>query len=114
MTGTVVNDRKGQAKNEIDVVALDKRAGRAEIRLIGEAKAPVTRRSAADLDRLDRLKELLAEHGHDTGSAVLALFSMEGFQPDLVSTARRRGDVLLVGLPALVDAGDPVVVPGAR
>lgn len=114
VTGTVVNDRKGQAKNEIDVVALDKRAGRAEIRLIGEAKAPVTRRSAADLDRLDRLKELLAEHGHDTGSAVLALFSMEGFQPDLVSTARRRGDVLLVGLPALVDAGDPVVVPGAR
>ncbi|MEU6792876.1 hypothetical protein ABZ907_14355 [Nonomuraea wenchangensis] len=28
MTSTVVNDRKGQVKHEIDVVALDKRAGR--------------------------------------------------------------------------------------
>ncbi|TMR23972.1 ATP-binding protein [Nonomuraea turkmeniaca] len=113
VTGTVVNDRKGQ-KHEIDIVALDKRAGRAEIRLIGEAKATVTRRSTADLDRLDRLKELLAEQGHDAGSAVLALFSMEGFQPDLVSTARRRRDVLLVDLPVLVDADDPVVMPAGR
>ncbi|TMR90981.1 AAA family ATPase [Nonomuraea basaltis] len=111
VTGTVVNDRKGQAKHEIDVVALDKRSGRADISLIGEAKATVTRRSVADLDRLDRLKELLAEHGHDTSSAVSALFSMEGFQPDLVSAARRRGDVLLVDLSALLGAGDPTVVP---
>ncbi|MGN9840841.1 hypothetical protein ACTMTI_22230 [Nonomuraea sp. H19] len=111
VTGTVVNDRKGQAKHEIDVVALDKRSGRAHISLIGEAKATVTRRSVADLDRLDRLKELLTEHGHDTASAVLALFSMEGFQPDLVSAARRREDVLLVDLSALFGVGEPVVVP---
>lgn len=113
VSATVVNDRKGQAKHEIDVVALDKRSGRAEISLIGEAKATVTRRSVADLDRLDRLKRLLAEHGHDTSSAVLALFAMEGFQEDLVGTARRRGDVLLVDLSALLGSGDPVVVPGA-
>jgi hypothetical protein len=112
VSATVVNDRKGQAKHEIDVVALDKRAGRAEIGLIGEAKATVTRRCAADLDRLDRLKGLLAEQGHDTSAAVLALFSMEGFQPDLVSTARRRGDVLLVDLPTLLGVRDPVVAPG--
>ncbi len=112
VTSTVVNDRKGQAKHEIDVVALDKRAGRAEIALVGEAKATLLRRSVADLDRLDRLKALLAEQGHDAGKALLALFSMEGFQPDLVDLARRRGDVLLVDLAAVAGCGDPVVVPG--
>ncbi|MEV4171619.1 ATP-binding protein [Nonomuraea sp. NPDC049709] len=111
VTATVVNDRKGQAKHEIDVVALDKRAGRAVISVIGEAKATVTRRTMADLQRLERLKELLAEHGHDTASAVLALFSTEGFQPDLVDAARRRGDVLLVDLLSLVGREEPVTVP---
>ncbi|TDE45776.1 ATP-binding protein [Nonomuraea mesophila] len=113
VAATVVNDREGQAKHEIDVVALDKRSGRARISLVGEAKATVIRRSVADLDRLDRLKGLLAEHGHDVRSAFLALFSTEGFQPDLVTAARRRGDVLLVDLPGLLGAGDPVVVPGS-
>ncbi|MFC5831583.1 AAA family ATPase [Nonomuraea insulae] len=114
VTATVVNDKKGQAKHEIDVVALDKRAGRADIRLIGEAKATVARRNVADLARLEQLKALLGEHGHDTGSAVLALFSMEGFQRDLVEVARRRGDVLLVDLPVLVGGGEPVAVPRVR
>ncbi|MGR6914639.1 AAA family ATPase [[Actinomadura] parvosata] len=111
VTATVVNDRKGQAKHEIDVIALDKRAGRAVVSVVGEAKATVTRRSVADLERLERLRGALAEQGHDAGSAVLALFSMEGFQRDLVEVARRRGDVLLVGLPALLGREEPVVVP---
>ncbi|MFC4012300.1 ATP-binding protein [Nonomuraea purpurea] len=111
VTATVVNDSTGRAKHEIDVVALDKRSGRADIGLIGEAKATLTRRSAADLERLDRLKALLVEHGHDAASSVLALFSMEGFQPDLVERARHRGDVLLVDLPVLLGSGEPVVAP---
>lgn len=114
VTATVVNDRKGQAKHEIDVIALDRRAGRAVISVVGEAKATMTRRSQADLDRLDRLKGLLGEHGHDAASAVSALFSMEGFQPDLVDVARRRGDVLLVGLPSLLGWEEPLVVPRGR
>ncbi|MEV0622805.1 ATP-binding protein [Nonomuraea sp. NPDC050404] len=113
VTATVVNDRNGRAKHEIDVVALDKRSGRADISVVGEAKATVTRRTMADLERLERLKAVLAEHGHDTASAVLALFSMEGFQPDLIDAARRRGDVLLVDLPCLVGRADPVALPHA-
>jgi hypothetical protein len=112
VASTVVNDKNGRAKHEIDVVALDKRSGRAVISLIGEAKATIIPRTVADLDRLDRLKVLLAQHGHDTASSVLALFSAEGFRPELVTEARRRGDVLLVDLPALLGLGDPVVVPG--
>lgn len=112
VSATVVNDRRGQAKHEIDVLALDKRSGRADISLIGEAKATVTRRTAADLERLERLRTLLAEQGHGVGSSVLALFSMAGFHADLVDAARCRGDVLLVGLAAVAGAGEPVVVPG--
>lgn len=111
VSATVVNDRRGQAKHEIDVIALDRRSGRAGVSLIGEAKATLTRRTTADLDRLDRLKDLLAQHGHDTSPTVLAVFSTEGFHPDLIATARRRGDVLLVDLPTLLGAGDPVVRP---
>ncbi|MEV0591575.1 ATP-binding protein [Nonomuraea cavernae] len=112
ITATVVNDRQGQAKHEIDVVAIDKRAGRAVVSLVGEAKATLTRRGVADLDRLERLKALLSQHGHDTTRAILAIFSTEGFHPDLIGTARRRGDVLLVDLPALVGGGDVPVRPG--
>ena len=101
---TVVNDSRGQAKHEIDVVAVDKSSGRARIRLIGEAKATVTRRGMADLDRLDKLADLL-----DAGDAIRAVFSMEGFHADLIGTARSRGDVLLVDLPALLGVEEPPV-----
>jgi len=114
VTATVVNDRKGQAKHEIDVIALDRRAGRAVIGLIGEAKATVTRRGVADLDRLDRLKTLLGEHGHDTTTATLAIFSLEGFHPELITTAQRRGDVLLVDLDTMFGLKEPMAMPKAH
>ncbi|MEU6743258.1 ATP-binding protein [Streptosporangium sandarakinum] len=101
VASTVVNDKGGRAKHEIDVIALDKRAGRAVVGLIGEAKATLVRRGPADLERLERLKEILRDQGHDVSSALLAIFSLEGFHPGLVETAGRRGDVLLVDLPAL-------------
>ncbi|MEV4221698.1 ATP-binding protein [Nonomuraea sp. NPDC049725] len=102
VTATVVNDASGRAKHEIDVIALDKRSGRAVVTLIGEAKATITKRGVADLDRLDRLRALLAEQGHDTSSATLAVFSLEGFHADLKATADRRDDVILVDLPTLL------------
>jgi hypothetical protein len=54
----------------------------------------------------------LEQQGHKAATAVLAVFSTEGFHPDLVTTARGRGDVLLVDLPVLLGLGDPIVVPG--
>ncbi|WP_084965701.1 ATP-binding protein [Thermoactinospora rubra] len=111
VTATVVNDGKGQARHEIDVVALDRHAGRATVHLIGEAKATVTPRGVADLDRLEHLRDLLARQGHETGSSVLALFSTEGFHRDLIDTARRRGGVLLVDLPTLFGLREPPVAP---
>ncbi|MGW4641078.1 ATP-binding protein [Sphaerisporangium sp. NPDC004334] len=111
VASTVVNDQGGRAKHEIDVISVKRSSGRATVGLIGEAKATLVRRGPADLERLDRMKEILGGQGHDVTGTRLAIFSMEGFQADLVSTARRRGDVLLVGLPTLFGREEPLVMP---
>ncbi|GAA3442521.1 ATP-binding protein [Planomonospora venezuelensis] len=111
VASTVVNDRGGRAKHEIDVIALAPGSDRATVGLIGEAKATLVRRGPADLDRLERLKAALHGQGHDVTSTRLAIFSLEGFHPDLMTTARRRGDVLLVDLPALFGRTEPPVLP---
>lgn len=111
VASTVVNDQAGRARHEIDVLGLEQRSDRATIRLIGEAKATVTRRGAADLQRLEHLKTLLADEGHDTSTARLAIFSLAGFHPDLRTTAEQRGDLLLVDLHTMLGHTDPLVVP---
>jgi uncharacterized protein len=111
VASTVINDRGGRAKHEIDVIALNRGSGRTTVSLIGEAKATLVRRGPADLERLERLKEILRDQGHDVTSTRLAIFSLEGFHPDLVTIARRRGDVLLVDLPSLLGRAEPLVLP---
>lgn len=69
--------------------------------LLGEAKTTVVRRGAGDLERLERIRDLLTDQGYDTATTTLALYSLHGFYPDLVELAGRRDDVLLVDLPAL-------------
>ena len=110
VAAAAVNDRGGQAKQEIDVLGLDRTSNRARIALIGEAKATLARRTVADLDRLDRIKALLAEQGHDTSGARIALFATEGFHQDVIDTARQRGDVLLADLNTIF-GDEPVVAP---
>ncbi|HJP78588.1 MAG TPA: ATPase [Pseudonocardiaceae bacterium] len=108
VAAAVVNDRAGHAKHEIDVLGLDRTSNRASIALIGEAKATVARRTVADLDRLDHIRTLLADQGHDTSHARIALFATEGFHQDVIETAKRRGDVLLADLNTIF--GEPPVV----
>lgn len=108
VAAAVLNDRGGKAKHEIDVLGLDRTSNRASIALIGEAKATVARRTVADLDGLDHLRTLLAEAGHDTSRARIALFATEGFHQDVIDTAKRRGDVLLADLNTIF--GEPPVV----
>jgi uncharacterized protein len=111
IASTVINDQGGRAKHEIDVIALNQGSGRASVSLIGEAKATLVRRGPADLERLERLREILRDQGHEVASTRLAIFSLEGFHPDLVTIARRRGDVLLVDLPSLLGRTEPPVLP---
>jgi len=109
VAATVVNDRAGRARHEIDVVALDRAAGggRTVIRVIGEAKATITRRGLSELHRLERLKALLHDEGHDTTDARLVVFSMAGFHPELLALAGQRPDVHLVDLPTLLGQPSP-------
>lgn len=102
---TVVSDPRAKTAHEVDVVALDldsrpQQPG-ARIHLLGEAKATIERRSPHDLARLEHIRSLLASQGYNTEGTVLALFSLNGFFPDLVRTAGQRKDVALVDLDAL-------------
>jgi hypothetical protein len=46
-------------------------------------------------------------------AATLAIFSLEGFHPELIATAQRRGDVLLVDLDTMFGPREPVAMPKA-
>ncbi len=102
VASTVVNDRAGRARHEVDVVGLHRNSGRATITFLGEAKATITARGPADLDRLDMIKEILRQQDHDVSAVRLGVFSLHGFTRELVAMAKRRTDVVLVDLPTLV------------
>jgi uncharacterized protein len=68
---------------------------------IGEAKATLARRGVPDLDRLDRIRQLLTDLGHSAEEGVLLLFSTTGFTSDLERAAAARSDVELVALDRL-------------
>ncbi|WP_216897631.1 hypothetical protein [Nocardia alni] len=103
--GTEIPDQRRKTKHEVDVIALRlgarPQSPRTDIALIGEAKATIVPRTIGDLERLEYLRALLADSGHDTEKAVLTLFSLHGFRPDLQRAAVNRPDVLLVDLPML-------------
>jgi hypothetical protein len=107
---TEVPDPAARTKHEVDVIALAlgerPQSPRARIALLGEAKATAARRGMGDLQRLERIRDLLTEQGHKTSGVTLALFSLYGFHSDLTDVAKQRKDVLLIDLAALygVDA----------
>ncbi|MCX4905273.1 ATP-binding protein [Streptomyces sp. NBC_00878] len=102
---TEVADPAARTKHEVDVIALAlgerPHSPRARIALLGEAKATAARRGTGDLQRLERIRDLLTEQGYDTSGVTLALFSLHGFHADVVELARGRGDLLLVDLETL-------------
>ncbi|MDX3641097.1 ATP-binding protein [Streptomyces sp. MB09-02B] len=102
---TEVPDPAARTKHEVDVIALSlgerPQSPRARIALLGEAKATAARRGVSDLQRLERIRDLLSEQGYDTSGVTLALFSLYGFHADVREVAKQRGDVLLVDLETL-------------
>lgn len=97
-----ISDARTRTKHEVDVLALAPgerpRSPHSRIALLGEAKATLTPRGTGDLDRLDRIRILVGEQGHDVRDARLAIFSLHGFDRNLLDAASARADVLLVGL----------------
>lgn len=84
---------------EIDVVAIENRAGAAErVLAIGEAKWRTRPIGIGELERLRRLRGLLP--GGSSGVRLL-LFAAAGFTPELSRAAEHAGDVELVDLERL-------------
>jgi hypothetical protein len=106
-----VADPVGRTKHKVDVLALAlgerPQASRARIALLGEAKATAARRGTGDLERLEHIRDLLADQGHDTTASTVALYSLHGFHPDLIEIACHRQDLLLVDLAALYGDSPP-------
>ncbi|GHE10857.1 hypothetical protein GCM10010339_68480 [Streptomyces alanosinicus] len=78
---TEVADQAARTKHGVDVIALaageSPQAPRARIALLGEAKATAARRGTGDLERLERLERiraLLADQGYDIAATTLALY----------------------------------------
>ena len=119
-----IYDAKTRTKHEVDVLALAPgerpHSPRARITLLGEAKATLSPRGPTDLDRLDRIRTLIGEQGHDVHDTKLALFSLHGFDRNLHAAAAARDAVLLIELSHLRwltprgDGSRPLIVRAAR
>jgi uncharacterized protein len=98
-----VNDPVARQAFELDVVVEgrgDEARGRSVILAMGEAKGSDAPRTAADLIRLERLRELLARR-LDGQRPKLLLFGKSGFDAEVVASARNRKDVELIDLARL-------------
>lgn len=102
----VVNDSRGKAQHEIDVVATRRlQNGATEVTAIGEAKHTTSARTPGDLRRLERIRTLLVERDAAPAHTKLLLFSQAGFDRNLASEAEQRDEVELVDLDRIY-AGD--------
>lgn len=97
----VINDPKGRAQHEIDVVALGPGGAAAPVLAIGEAKHTTKAMGPAELRRLEHIRSLVTSRGRDADGARLLLFAANGFDPALTAEAGSRDDVELIGLDRL-------------
>ncbi len=103
----VINDPKGRAQHQLDVVALGPSGPSgpggptACILAIGEAKHTAKSMGPADLGRLEHIRALVTTRGRDASDAKLLLFSANGFDRSLRRAAASRPDVELIDLDRL-------------
>ena len=90
---TVVADPVARRNHELDVVAT---RSDGQIVAIGEAKHTAASRGIQEVERLAAIRALLPNP--DDRDCVLAVFSANGFTPELVKTASERQDVELIDL----------------
>ncbi|MEW9533194.1 hypothetical protein [Microbispora sp. NPDC049125] len=107
---TVVHDPQTAKNHEVDLVGLEPFASalnkKSPVVVIGEAKATRRPRELKDLQRLRRIRELLAKE-RPADDAKLVLFSLYGFSDALLEEAADRSDeVVLFGLDDLFEWKD--------
>ena len=96
----VLNDSEARSQHELDVVGLarGRRGANPKVVVIGEAKSSSRPRTASDLTRLEKIRELLVKREQGKPDAILVIFGMEGFDHTLTEACQSRGDVHLVSL----------------
>jgi uncharacterized protein len=95
----VVNDASEKARHQLDVVVRGRNnSGDSPVLALGQAKHTTTKRTRADLDRLDRVRTLVARNEPSANGARLMLFSAAGFESNLTREARARDDVELIDI----------------
>ncbi|GAA2309050.1 ATP-binding protein [Glycomyces scopariae] len=95
-----VQDNAGRAKYEVDVLGVQGRT----VTFIGEAKATGQRQGVPALERLETIRRALGGLGYRAEGAVLGVFSLTGFTPEL-EAAGREGGAALVDLRRLYGRG---------
>jgi uncharacterized protein len=95
----VINDATGRVQHEVDVVALGRDGnGSPSVLALGEAKHTRKKRTVDDLERLERVRVLVAVKHPSATSARLLIFSASGFDRRLTDRATARRDVELIDL----------------
>lgn len=95
----VVNDARGQAQHQLDVVATSYQLdGSESIVAIGEAKHTSQARTLSDLVRLEKVRAILVDRSQATPATKLLIFSATGFDANLIASANGRDDVELIDL----------------
>ncbi|MGH3872306.1 MAG: AAA family ATPase [Pseudonocardiaceae bacterium] len=90
----VLTDAAQRSSHEIDIVGLGIPGTVAPVVLLGEVKHQRQPMSAAGLDRLRRIRDLLDRQGKASPDTRLLLVSASGFTPEL-EALHRAGEVLL-------------------
>lgn len=104
-SGTVSDpDRKQQMQIDVAVLGPERHEAPRQVISIGECKWGEIM-GQRHLERLARIRALLAVKGFDTDSTVLACYSGAGFDAGLIDAAAKRQDVRLLGLDHLYSAG---------
>lgn len=98
--------REHRTSHDIDILSLGRgqrpRTAGTSITLIAEAKARSRQPGITQAHRLEHLKELLSQAGHDTSETAFAVFSATGFTDELTARAHdARTRTLLINLDTL-------------
>lgn len=103
---TVVHDPTARTSYQVDIVVLPTPGGPPTALAIGEARWSARPIGLGELERLERIRGLMAERGQADGAGTrLLLFGAHGFTAALTRRAADRPDVELVDLERLY-AGD--------
>lgn len=101
----IVNDVTARTQHEVDVVAIGRNDdGLSAVLALGEAKHTKTKRTPADLARLEHIRNLVRAKHPSAKSARLLLFSASGFEDNLTQQAAKRDDIELINLERLYTA----------